>query len=112
MTRIGQLNRRLTLEAPVTVSDGVGGTMVTWQPVARLWAEVRSRLGDKRQWAEALTSEATHLIRIRRTRQLASNMRFTEGTRVFEIRSVIEDGRHWTDCLCREKPLPASTLTS
>jgi SPP1 family predicted phage head-tail adaptor len=112
VTRIGQLNRRLTLEAPVAVSDGVGGTMVTWQPVTKLWAEVRSRLGDKRQWAEALTSEATHLIRIRRTRQLASTMRFTEGDRVFEIRSVIEDGRHWTDCLCREKPLPTSTQSS
>lgn len=112
MTRIGQLNRRLTLEAPVAVSDGAGGTNVTWQPVAKLWAEVRSRLGNERQWAEALTSEATHLIRIRRTRQLASNMRFTEGTRVFQIRSVIEDKRHWTDCLCQEKPLPASTITS
>jgi SPP1 family predicted phage head-tail adaptor len=109
MTRIGQMNRRLTLEAPVAVADGTGGTTVTWQPVAKLWAEVQSRLGDKRQWAEALTSEATHLIRIRRTRQLASNMRFTEGARIFEIRSVIEDGRHWTDCLCREKPLPSST---
>jgi SPP1 family predicted phage head-tail adaptor len=109
MTRIGQMNRRLTLEAPVAVGDGSGGTTVTWQPVAKLWAEVQSRLGDKRQWAEALTSEATHLIRIRRTRQLASNMRFTEGARIFEIRSVIEDGRHWTDCLCREKPLPSST---
>ena len=112
MTRIGQLDRRLTLEAPVAVSDGVGGTMVTWQPVTKLWAQVRSRLGDKRQWAEALTSEATHLIRIRRTRQLASTMRFTEGDRVFEIRSVIEDGRHWTDCLCREKPLPTPTQSS
>jgi SPP1 family predicted phage head-tail adaptor len=109
MTRIGQMNRRLTLEAPVAVGDGAGGTTVTWRPVAKLWAEVHSRLGDKRQWAEALTSEATHLIRIRRTRQLASNMRFTEGARIFEIRSVIEDGRHWTDCLCREKPLPSST---
>ena len=111
MTTIGQLNRRLTLEAPIAVSDGVGGTTVTWQPVAKLWAEVRSRLGDKRQWAEAVTSEATHLIRIRRTRQLASNMRFTEGAQVFEIRSVIEDGRHWTDCLCREKPLPSAPQT-
>ena len=110
MTRIGQLNRRLTLEAPIAASDGAGGATVTWQPVARLWAEVRSRLGDKRQWAEAVTSEATHLIRIRRTKRLASNMRFTEGARVFEIRSVIEDGPHWTDCLCREKPLPTPAL--
>lgn len=112
MTRIGQLNRRLTLEAPIAVSDGVGGTSLAWRPMAKLWAEVRSRLGDKGQWAEAVASEATHLIRIRRTRQLASNMRFSEGERIFEIRSVIEDGRHWTDCLCREKPLPASTQTS
>lgn len=112
MTKIGQLNRRLTLEAPVAVSDGVGGTSVSWQPVAKVWAEVRSRLGEKRQWAEALTSEATHLIRIRRTKALGSNMRFTEGARVFEIRSVVEDGRHWTDCLCREKPLPAPTQPS
>ena len=112
MTKIGELNRRVTLEAPVTVSDGAGGTTVSWQPVAKLWAEVQSRLGDKRQWAEALTSEATHIIRIRRTKTLGSNMRFTEGTRIFEIRSVIEDGPHWTDCLCREKPLPPLTQPS
>jgi len=109
MTTIGELKRRLTLEAPFVVSDGVGGTTVTWQPVGKHWAEVRSRLGDKRQWAEALTSDATHLIRIRRTRKIGSNMRFTEGARVFEIRSVIEDGRQWTDCQCQEKPLPSST---
>ncbi|MFW6076656.1 MAG: phage head closure protein [Hyphomicrobiales bacterium] len=112
MTRIGQLNRRLTLETPVATSDGAGGTVVTWQPVTKLWAQVRSRFGNERQWAEALASEATHVIRIRRTRQLASTMRFTEGKRVFEIRSVIEDGRHWIDCLCREKPLPTPTQSS
>ena len=112
MTKIGELDRRLTLEAPVTVSDGAGGTTVTWQPVAKVWAQVRSRLGDERQWAEALTAEATHLIRVRRTRVLASSMRFTEGARVFEIRSLIEDGRHWTDCLCREKPLPVAKQTA
>lgn len=112
MTTIGQLNCRLTLEAPATVGDGAGGTAVTWQPVAKLWAEVRSRLGNERQWAEALTSEATHLIRVRRNRQLGTNMRFTEGARVFEIRSVIANGRQWTDCLCQEKPLPSTTLQS
>ena len=67
---------------------------------------------SERQWAEAVTSEATHIIRIRRTKTLGSNMRFTEGTRIFEIRSVIEDGPHWTDCLCREKPLPPLTQPS
>jgi SPP1 family predicted phage head-tail adaptor len=112
VTTIGRLDRRLTLETPVATSDDVGGTMVTWQPVARLWAEVRSRFGNERQWAEALTSEATHLIRIRRTSGLGPNMRFTEGDRIFEIRSLIEDGRHWTDCLCREKPLPSPAQPS
>ena len=107
MTTIGRLNRRLTLEAPVAASDGAGGTTVTWEPVAKVWAEVRSRLGNERQWAEALTSDATHLIRVRRTSRLGPNMRFTEGERIFEIRSLIEDGRQWTDCLCREKPLPS-----
>ena len=85
---------------------------MTWQPVATLWAEVRSRFGTEHQWAEALTSDATHLIRIRRTSGLGPNLRFTEGDRIFEIRSLIEDGRRWTDCLCREKPLPSPAQPS
>ena len=112
MTTIGELNRRLTLEAPVGVSDGVGGTTVTWQPVTTVWAQVRSRFGNKRQWGEALNSEITHRIRIRRTSELGPNMRFTEGGRIFEIRSLIEDGRQWTDCLCREKPLASPNQQS
>jgi hypothetical protein len=39
-------------------------------------------------------------------------MRFTEGGRIFEIRSLIEDGRQWTDCLCREKPLASPNQQS
>lgn len=105
MTTIGRLSRRLTLEAPVATEDDAGGTAVTWQPVATLWAEVDSRFGRERSWAEALTTEATHRITIRRRRDIAPGMRFTEGARVFDMQSLVDEKRRWTVCLCQERPL-------
>lgn len=105
MTRIGRLDRRLTLEAPQTSPDGAGGTTVSWMPVATLWAEVRSALGGERPWAERLTAEATHRIRIRHRTDIGPEMRFTLADRIFDIRSIVEEGRRWVVCLCEEKPL-------
>lgn len=105
MSPIGRLNRRLTLEAPQRSPDEAGGWNVTWAPVATLWAEVRSSLGRERPWAEAMTAEATHRIRIRHRTGVGAEMRFTLAGRIFEIRSVIENGRRWLICLCQEKPL-------
>jgi head-tail adaptor len=40
VTRIGDLNRRLVLEAPVESGDGVGGVTRSYATVTTLWAQV------------------------------------------------------------------------
>ena len=40
MTQPGELDRRLTLEAPVETDDGAGGVTRSYQTVTTLWAAV------------------------------------------------------------------------
>lgn len=105
MTAIGRLDRRLVLEAPQATADGAGGSAVAWTAVATVWAEVRSQPGGERLAGEAVTAEVTHRVRIRRRGDVRPSMRFLDGSRVLDIRSVVDDGRRWLLCLCQEKPV-------
>lgn len=105
-----RLNRLLVLEAPERVSDGAGGFVETWAAVGSVWAEVTSRTGSERDFAEATVSKARYRIVIRAApfgsdRRPQPEQRFREGDRHFVIRSVVEaDSRaRFITCLTDEE---------
>lgn len=102
---IGALRHRLRLEAPIHVDDGSGGSTVSWQPVAMLWAEVISRSGREVFMADGLAAVAMHQVRIRYRSDVTAEMRFVMGDRILDIRAVRDvDGRRaWLSCLCEER---------
>lgn len=48
VTNIGQLNRRLVLQAPVETTDGEGGVTRAYADVATLWAQVVPLIATRR----------------------------------------------------------------
>lgn len=102
---IGALRQPLTLQAPVR-TEGEGGTAtVAWSPVAQVWAAILPLAGREMVWADAMTGRVTHEVRIRFRVGVLPEMRFSAGSRLFEIRAVLDEGEQhrWLVCFCEER---------
>lgn len=60
-----QLNRSLVLEAPLKVADGAGGYTRTWEPLGRLWAELKAGTGRELAASAATLSRVPYRITVR-----------------------------------------------
>ncbi len=85
---VGAMRRRLVLEAPAAVGDGVGGTVRSFVAVATVWAQVEWLSGDERWRAGRPEQVATHRITLRWRVGVDAGQRLREGERIFEIRAV------------------------
>ena len=102
---IGKMRQRLTLQQPVRAADGGGGAAVTWSSVADVWAALSPIGGDERVDADALQGRVTHEVWIRFRSDVAAQMRFILGARIFDIRSVadVEEAHRFQRCLVEER---------
>ncbi len=101
---IADLRHRIVLEERVRAADGGGGATESWTPVATLWASVQQKSGGERESADRLSVGTTTEIIIRHRAGVTSHMRFRQGARLFNIRSVLDkDGRgRFLICRCEE----------
>lgn len=104
---ISLLRHRLTIEAPQRVADGAGGFVETWQAVADVWASIRPRGGGENLAGDRPSGHVTHEIWVRRRDIVTPRVRFRQGTRIFEIRAVldVDERRRRFRCLCKERDL-------
>ena len=75
---------------PSRTADGGGGAIVTWEPVAELWAAVRPISGDERLRHDAVTARVTHEVWIRHRADVVPAMRFVAGPRILDIVAVLD----------------------
>ena len=85
MTAIGDLDRRLVLQAPVDSDDGSGGVTRSYQTVATLWAQVTPVRSRADVSADSLAAIVTHSIVIRAPRAISTLHRFQDGERSFRV---------------------------
>lgn len=108
MTGIGEMRRRLVLEAPVETPDGAGGVVRTYSAVATMWAAVApigaSGLASRGDViADVLGASVTHRIVIRAGREVTIHHRFREATRTFRVLSVRDPDRRFLEILAEER---------
>ena len=105
--RIGDLRQRLTIERAARELDGGGGAEETWQAVAEVWAAVLPLAGGERVEADAVAGNVTHEIWMRHRSDVGAEMRLRLGTRIFDIRAVmdVEERRRFLKCLVEERGL-------
>ncbi len=92
MTTAGELNRRLVLEAPVESPDGAGGVTRAYAPAMTVWAKVEPVSARNAVVADAPGATITHRITIRQYAAVTTRHRFVEGSTVYRIVSLREDG--------------------
>lgn len=103
--RIGDLRHRVRLEQIVRTPDDAGGASTSWSLVAEMWAVLRPITGDEALNAERLSGHISHEVVVRHRDEIRPEMRFVLGTRLFDIRAVIdiEERRRFTRCLVEER---------
>ncbi|WP_439573053.1 phage head closure protein [Phreatobacter sp.] len=100
----GVLRHRLLLEGPVETPDGSGGTVRSFAGEASLWGLIQPLGGTEARQQDRLAQRLTHRILLRRREGLTAAHRLRRGTRLFDIRAVLEDvpKRGYLTCHCEE----------
>jgi SPP1 family predicted phage head-tail adaptor len=91
MTRPGDLNRRLVLEAPVETPDGTGGVTRSYGAAITLWAQVEPVSARHLVIADVPGATVTHRIIVRRRADITTHHRFAEGDVTYRIVSLRDD---------------------
>ena len=101
---IGELRRRVTLEAPIDALDDAGSTTRSYAPLGDIWAQVTPMRGESRFEASRQESSITHIVRIRWRDDVTSEMRFALGSRRLLIRAVFDpnERKAFLTCHCEE----------
>ena len=102
--RIGSLNRRVELQAPQRVPDGMGGFTTTYVTKQTVWANVASLRGEESLLAMQLQSHITTQITIRYLQDINTAWRIKYGARIFNIVSIIdpEEAKRTLEIMCKE----------
>ncbi len=107
---VPQLNRSLTLMTPVQSPDDAGGLVTNWVSLGVLWAGMKPASNREVTGFAGPVSRAAYKITVRGAevgspRRPKAGQRFTIGSRVFDVETVVErdlDGRYLV-CLCKEE---------
>jgi|SRR5579885_1196508 len=100
----GAFNRRITIQQPVDVSDGQGGSTRTWSTVFSTWAYIEDWKGWERWNAQQVYPNmiVRVLIRYRPSQTVTDSMRMLYNSKVYNIRAAYDKGaaRRTIEMLC------------
>jgi SPP1 family predicted phage head-tail adaptor len=88
--RIGELNRRLVLEAPSESDDGAGGVTRLYDVVTTLWAQVLPLPARAEVAADSLGAAARYRIVVRRRADITLRHRLIDGAHTYRILAITE----------------------
>ena len=102
--RIGELRKRVTIQAETPTTDNAGGYALGWTDVATVWADIRPLTGNEAFTAEHLEGLVTHRVTMRYVTGITTDMRVTYNSRAFNIRAVLntDERNQWTELLVEE----------
>jgi SPP1 family predicted phage head-tail adaptor len=93
-------NHRIRIQRLTEGQAPNGEPLDEWLLVAEVWSDIRDIGGREFVAAGAERSEVTTRIRIWRRGDIDASMRVLHGTRVYNIKAVIEEGARGTLLMC------------
>jgi len=97
--RSGQLRHKIILQSKNVTRDAYGAETVTWGTEKEAWGSIEPLTSREYFQAQQMQSDVTHKIRMRYLVGLRPDWRIKFGTRIFDIKSVInpeERNIEWT----------------
>ena len=100
----GDLNKRVTIQHPTRVADGMGSFTDSWTTACEVYAAIWPVSATDILRNNAPVMEVTHRIRIRYRSVMKSAWRISWAGRYFSIVSIIDPSmkHEWLDLLCKE----------
>jgi SPP1 family predicted phage head-tail adaptor len=83
--RIGDLNRRLVLQAPVEADDGAGGVTRSFTTVAAVWAQVVPQSARADVAADSRGAALRYRITIRARNDVTTQHQLLDGTTIYRV---------------------------
>ncbi len=104
MFKIGDLNRRVELQSPVSIPDGMGALIPSYETVATVWAAIWSTHGSEELKSGQLSMTTSHRIRIWYYADLEADWRIKRGDDYYSIVGIINPNmsNEYLDLLCKE----------
>lgn len=88
--KVGALRHRVAVQrAAEGTADDYNQTALTWGTVRSVWASVKPLRGDELVYAQQVNAQVTHEVRMRWLEGLTPKDRLLLGTRVLNVRSVL-----------------------
>lgn len=91
MSEFGTYRQRLVVQQEHPVADTGGGNVMGWTTLKTVWAYVEPMRGQEKLLSGASTGTVTYRITMRYDSAITSAMRLLLGSRVFNIRSVLNE---------------------
>lgn len=88
----GKMRHRLVFEQATRTSNALNEGVPTWATFATLWGNVQPLRGREFFAAQAANSEVTAKIETRYKAGIKADMRIKQGTRIYEIVSMENEG--------------------
>lgn len=101
---IGDLNKRITIQAPTRASDGMGNFTESWNDLATVWAAIWPMSANEYKQAMQNVMIVSHRIRIWYRSAFKASWRIKFGNRYFNIVSIINQNEknEYLDLMCKE----------
>jgi SPP1 family predicted phage head-tail adaptor len=101
---IGDLNKRIQIQAPSKISDGMGGFDETFSTIATVFASLWPISAREQVQSMQEVMTISHRIRIRYRSVLRPDWRVKFGNRYFSIVSIINpnEKNELLDLMCKE----------
>lgn len=88
MTRIGEMDKKVTIQAPTETDDGGGQYVPSWSTFATVWARIADPSPYQIVSAEKVGQRITHTITIWYLSGVTQAMRIKYGSRYLYIQTV------------------------
>lgn len=103
MIRAGELNERVTIQAPTESRNALGETTLSWSDFTTRWASVDGVSSREAIFNGKQDVNITHRVRMRFVSGLTQNMRLIWRGRTLDITSLLEHAnRSEHELICSE----------
>ena len=87
--KVGDLNKRITVQTATRTADGLGGFTEVWANTFKAWAAIWPVSAVEQVRNQSISTEISHRIRMRYRSGVTTAQRIKFGSRYFNIAAVI-----------------------
>ena len=91
--RIGQFDRRITIQQPSESQSDFGDMTITWSTLRTVWAHVLYKSGKEKEEAGRMTDITEIIFTIRYASDITQHMRISFDSNTYYIDEVLHHGR-------------------